>query len=151
MLLPFDGYAGQVMQLAKAIPSDKYNWRPTPETRSTAEVLAHIAYGVELMVDIALEQPSQEDLQKRFPVQRSKENEPRTKEQVIALLEQQFAAARKRIEPLRAGLLGRDALFFGRPTTIRGILALVDGHISEHLGQLVVYARVNGIVPPWSN
>jgi uncharacterized damage-inducible protein DinB len=151
ILLAFDRYKGQVLQLAKAIPEDKYNWRPAPGVRSTAEVFAHIALGVELMVDIALEQPAQEELKKRFPGQRLKENEARSKAQTISLLEQYFAAARKRIEPLRAGMLGRDASFFGQPTTVRGILAMADAHIAEHLGQLIAYARMNGIVPPWSN
>ena len=35
-------------------------------------------------------------------------------------------------------------------TTRRAVLAMLDSHISEHLGQLIAYARMNGVVPPWS-
>lgn len=34
--------------------------------------------------------------------------------------------------------------------TRRGVLTKLDTHLAEHMGQLVAYARVNGIVPPWS-
>ena len=39
---------------------------------------------------------------------------------------------------------------FGRETTLRGSFILVTGHFGEHLGQSIAYARVNGIVPPWT-
>ena len=39
---------------------------------------------------------------------------------------------------------------FGRDTTQRGAFILVTGHMGEHLGQSIAYARVNGIVPPWT-
>jgi hypothetical protein len=35
-------------------------------------------------------------------------------------------------------------------TTRRGILVFPDAHVGEHLGQAIAYARMNGIVPPWS-
>jgi hypothetical protein len=35
-------------------------------------------------------------------------------------------------------------------TTMRGLLTEVDTHIAEHMGQLMAYCRMNGIVPPWS-
>jgi uncharacterized damage-inducible protein DinB len=39
---------------------------------------------------------------------------------------------------------------FGTSTTVRGLWILTTTHMHEHLGQLVAYARSNGIVPPWS-
>jgi hypothetical protein len=46
--------------------------------------------------------------------------------------------------------LTRDVDLFGTPAPLGGALATIDTHIAEHLGQLIAYARVNGIVPPWS-
>jgi hypothetical protein len=46
--------------------------------------------------------------------------------------------------------LTRDVDFFGTPAPMGGVLATIDTHIAEHLGQAIAYARVNGIVPPWS-
>ena len=39
---------------------------------------------------------------------------------------------------------------FGRPTTVRGFLMIMQTHLHEHLGQSIAYARTNGVVPPWS-
>ena len=73
-----------------------------------------------------------------------------TKEQVIAALTDSFAEVRKTFENARPASLGRSMDFFGRPATQRGILISLDGHIAEHLGQAIAYARMNGVIPPWS-
>ena len=49
-----------------------------------------------------------------------------------------------------AGALTREIDLFGTPVPMGGVLAEIDTHIAEHLGQAIAYARVNGIVPPWS-
>lgn len=78
------------------------------------------------------------------------ETEPRSKEEIVKLLETSFEQVRNAIEPLRAGSLSRDAVFFGTNTTRRGVPVFLDAHLAEHLGQAISYARVNGVVPPWS-
>jgi hypothetical protein len=40
--------------------------------------------------------------------------------------------------------------FFGREVTTRQIYMVVLDHFSEHLGQSIAYARMNGVTPPWS-
>jgi len=40
--------------------------------------------------------------------------------------------------------------FFGSKITTRQLLLKMIGHNHEHLGQLIAYARMNGIVPSWS-
>jgi hypothetical protein len=39
---------------------------------------------------------------------------------------------------------------FGRDATVREVLFTMSNHVHEHLGQSIAYARMNGIVPPWS-
>jgi hypothetical protein len=39
---------------------------------------------------------------------------------------------------------------FNRQTTLRGSFLMITGHFGEHLGQSIAYARMNGIVPPWT-
>ena len=39
---------------------------------------------------------------------------------------------------------------FGRDSNYRSILLFLTAHLSEHLGQTIAYARVNGVVPPWN-
>jgi hypothetical protein len=69
---------------------------------------------------------------------------------VVAKLTESFATLRQAMEGSSAGSLSRDVEFFGRKTTMRGLLTQIDVHIAEHLGQAIAYARMNGIVPPWS-
>ena len=79
------------------------------------------------------------------------ETDPVTKEKVIVTLTESFASVRKTMDGIRsAGSLTREVDLFGTPAPFGGVLAQIDTHIAEHLGQSIAYARVNGIVPPWS-
>ena len=149
LLLPFSEMEKQVMELAKAVPEDKYGWRPGAGVRSFREVFLHIAYGNRLMLNIANGLKG-DDLQKAIADQMKSEGEGLTKEQVLQKLTEGFDAVRSTLENARAAGLSRDVDFFGTATTQRGVLASLDTHIAEHLGQAIAYARVNGIVPPWS-
>ena len=57
-------------------------------------------------------------------------------------------SARKRHEPAR--WLARSSSL-DRSTTQRAVLTMLEMHVAEHTGQAIAYARMNGIVPPWSN
>ncbi len=150
LLDPLNGLEKKVMDLAKAVPEDKYDWRPAPTVRSFREVFLHIAYGNRLMVDLAQKTPDPDTLKARIEKQWKDEAAPATKARVIEMLAESFEFARKTIEPLRAGALGADVTFFGASTTRRGVLIRLDNHISEHLGQLIAYSRMTGVVPPWA-
>jgi uncharacterized damage-inducible protein DinB len=70
--------------------------------------------------------------------------------EVIAWLKRSLDA----VKNSRVGLTPTD---FQRKVTINGREATIDGmylriivHANEHMGQLVAYARMNGVVPPWS-
>ena len=69
---------------------------------------------------------------------------------VIEHLNKGFAHAKKELEALDpATLTGKRALF-GKDRSTADIALLVGGDLHEHLGQLIAYARMNQIVPPWS-
>jgi peptidylprolyl isomerase len=149
LLLPFGELEKQVLGLARAIPDEKYGWRPAPGVRSVKEALLHIAFGNRLLLHV-LDAPPREQLGKEVEQNAKAEQEPLTKGQVISKLTDSFAEVRKTMEGATAGALSRDVDFFSTKTTARGILTEIDTHIGEHLGQLIAYARMNGIVPPWS-
>jgi len=151
LLLPFSDTESKVMALAKAVPQEKYAWRPAPGVRSFGEVMLHIIYGNQLLLNIATEDPSPEALQKQIADNAKNEKLPVSKERVLQLLAESFATVRKSLQEMRAGALGRDVKYFGRTTTQRAVLTVLDVHIAEHAGQAIAYARMNGIVPPWSN
>jgi len=149
LIMPLSEMQDQVVALAKAVPEEKYSWRPGPGVRSFKEVFLHIIYGNELLLNVANGSPVSE-LQKQIEANSKGEQQTVSKEKLIQMLTDNFAAIRSALEKERAAALGRNADFFGTATTRRGVFTFLDTHVGEHLGQLIAYARMNGIVPPWS-
>ncbi len=150
----------QIVQLAEAIPAEKYSWRPAAGVRSISEVYLHIALGNFLLLDIAgVKAP--DDLYrsvapggKRAEAIVAKNNEleksVKDKRQVIDLLKRSFTAVKDNFSKSDEAKLNQPVDFFGTKTTVRGIYLRILAHNNEHMGQSVAYARMNGIVPPWS-
>jgi uncharacterized damage-inducible protein DinB len=149
VLFSLDQVESEVMQLAKAIPEEKYGWRPGPAVRSVQQVFLHIAGATHLILSIA-EGAEEADVKKTIEDNDKGEQQPISKDKTLAALTESFAEAHKYLDEVRAQALTRDADFFGQKTTRRGILIFLDTHTGEHLGQAIAYARMNGIVPPWS-
>ena len=135
----------QLVALAEAIPPEKYAWRPGPGVRSTSEVLMHIAIanfgllnftGPKMPAD--LESP---DMEKTVT----------TKPEVIAWLRRSLDAVKTAHAGMKSAGLQRKVTVNGRDATVDGMYLRIIVHANEHMGQLVAYARVNGIVPPWSS
>jgi uncharacterized damage-inducible protein DinB len=151
LLLPFQDLEKQVLALAKAIPEEKYAWRPGPGVRSFQEVFLHIVNGNQLLVNVAINAPSREEVMKQIERNGKIEHDPASKAKIVGLLAESFAGVRQAMEGVRStASLTREVDFFGTPAPLGGVLANIDTHIAEHLGQLIAYARVNGIAPPWS-
>ena len=150
LLFPLGETEAHVMALARTVPEEKYGWRPAPGVRSFREVFLHIAYGNQLMLDISNGLKG-EEFEKRAAKQLGTDEKAElSKEEVIAKLSDSFAALRSALEDERTQTLARAVNFFGQDTTRRAVLTSLDTHIAEHLGQAIAYARMNGIVPPWS-
>jgi uncharacterized damage-inducible protein DinB len=150
ILLSFSDSEQKVLALAKAVPEEKYSWRPAPGVRTFGEVFVHIVSANQLLMKLATSTPSADELKMAFEEQSKLEKQTLSKERTIQLLTESFAAVRKSLESARPGNLAQSADFFGTPTTRRGIFVNLDVHIGEHLGQAIAYARMNGITPPWS-
>lgn len=150
LLDPLREIETKVLALANAVPEDKWDWRPSAGARSFREVFLHIAYGNRLMTDLAAKVPEKDVLNARIEKQMKDEKEALPRTRVVEMLTASFDYARKAIEPLRAGQLGAETAFFGAATTRRGVYIRLDTHVSEHLGQLIAYARMAGVTPPWS-
>lgn len=130
----------KVERLAQAMPAETYGWRPGEGVRSVSEALMHIAAGNYLLAD-ELGVPRPDDLPEDFQA-------VSVKEEVLAILRRSFEQAKTALETTCAGDLDRQVWSNG--TTARGVLLRLLVHANEHLGQLIAYARVNGVVPPWS-
>lgn len=134
-------YEKQILALAREIPEEKLAWRPAPAVRTVREVLAHIADGNRELTALAAGQPAAADAGLA----------PQTRAELVATLEASFAAARQQATPLRPAQLSREVTAFGEKTTVQGVHTMLVSHAAGHLGQLIVYARMLGITPPWSN
>lgn len=149
------GYRSEVMaevmvqedkltRLAEAIPADKYTWRPAEDTRSFAEVFLHIsAANYNLYKLVGTPPPTGVDL-------KGIEKSTTDKTKVISILKDSFAHAKQAIKNMPDADLEKSIDWFGGKNTERGILLFIVRHTAEHLGQSIAYARVIGVVPPWT-
>ena len=145
----FAGYlefnSGRVLQLAEAIPEDVYDWAPAEGVRSVSKALLHIAsanyffstfFGAEIPEGIN-------------PM--TLENEVTGKANIIETVKKSYTHISE------VGLKVPDDQFLDKVNFPNGMefnkrmtLMIAIGHVEEHLGQLIAYARSNGIAPPWS-
>jgi uncharacterized damage-inducible protein DinB len=145
----YDGEWGhvsrQLVALAQAFPQDKFGWRPGSGVRSTSEVFMHIAAANFWLLSLTGQRLPPEINQQNF------ETSTTDKAQVIDWLKRSLEAvktAHAQVKP--ADLERRVKIVDNRTGTVDGIYLRIIVHANEHMGQLVAYARVNGIVPPWS-
>jgi uncharacterized damage-inducible protein DinB len=139
-LANLDDVQQKIISLAEATPAEKFSWRMDSDVRSVSEVYMHIAGGNYFLATfLGADAPKMNgDMEKTVT----------KKAEVIAELKKSFEhlrAAVNKVEDLEA-----PVKMFGNTTTRRGVLMTVHGHLSEHLGQSVAYARMNNVVPPWS-
>ena len=72
------------------------------------------------------------------------------KAQVIDHLNKSFAYAKQTLEGIDPATLTAKRRVMGQDLALPNIILAVGGDMHEHLGQLIAYARMNHIVPPWS-
>jgi uncharacterized damage-inducible protein DinB len=72
------------------------------------------------------------------------------KPEVIDWLKRSLDAVKTARAQLKPGDLQREVKINGKDVTVDGMYLRIIVHDNEHMGQLVAYARINGIVPPWS-
>jgi uncharacterized damage-inducible protein DinB len=158
----FDGEWGhvsrQLVALAEAFPQEKFSWRPGPGVRSTSEVFMHIVTTNFYLLSITGPKMPADIL--RLCVSNpckpaDIENSVTAKPQVIAWLQRSLDAVRTARANLKPGDLQRkvkteDRDITSHGATVEGMYLRIIIHANEHMGQLVAYARVNGITPPWS-
>jgi uncharacterized damage-inducible protein DinB len=139
----------KIMALAEVIPEGKYGWSPTPETRTIANALMHVATEWYVYVPMVMGGrppegfgPPRETVPKLEKVA--------TKAEVVDHLKKAWAHARQQIESADLTPLLGTRQMFGRSFTLPELVLSMAGDLHEHLGQLVTYTRSIGEVPPWS-
>jgi len=133
----------ELVSLAQAMPQEKYTWRPEEGVRSVSEVYLHVAAGNFGLTAVAGAPP--------YPGFKFQGFEKSTtdKAKIIELLNQSFDYAEKSIANMSEADMSTPRNFQGFNTVGAVIFHLV-AHCHEHLGQSIAYARMNGVVPPWT-
>ncbi len=143
-----DGLRKKFMALAKAVPADKLAWRPMKETRSFHDVFAHVAaegntetamFGGQLPAGSLADFDAEEARLGKLP-----------DDQLIAVMDESLKTLSATLAALSLDRMNTSIVYYGRPTLPRVAATYTLNDLHEHLGQLVSYARMNQIVPPWS-
>ena len=141
----FDVSMRKFIALAKAMPAERYDWKPGPGVMPVALVYAHVAHynynyptgnmGVAVPAGIALD---------------TLEQKVTKKEDVVALLERSAEFVRTNVGKMSDEQLTKTTKLYGRDVPQWAVLVQLLAHMNEHLGQSIAYARSNNVVPPWS-
>jgi uncharacterized damage-inducible protein DinB len=141
----------EVVSAAEAMPEDKFNFAPAngefKGVRTFAMQIKHIA-AVNYMIGAAV-------MQEKPPVDLNNEAGPAnitSKADTVKFLKDSFAYAHKSLAGLNeSNLLEQVKPPWGdHPLTRLSLVTIMMSHPFDHYGQMVVYLRMNGIVPPAS-
>jgi uncharacterized damage-inducible protein DinB len=135
----FQRASTEILDVAEAMPAEKYGYKPTPEISSFGEQLVHVAGITQRFVDTAKGTKTE-----------APHHAATTKPEIMELLKKTFQNAQDAINPLTDAQLMEPVKFpFGDRTVTRATFWQGPLYqIRNHHGQLVVYLRMNGIVPP---
>jgi hypothetical protein len=158
LLRNFENQEYEVRSAAEAMPAGKYDFRPTndsfsetnpafgPKTvRTFAEQVKHVAcanFAFAAELD-GTKPPEACDMGGPSPA--------KTRAELLTYLRDSFAAARKSL----AGVTAKNMFDpiegpYAGPNTRLGLAEVIIWHAADHYGQLVLYLRMNNIVPPAS-
>src|SRR6185295_1662406 len=144
ILFQIDQAREKLISLAEAIPAEKYTWRPGEGVRSAGEVFNHVsAANYFLPTFWGAKIPAGVD-------PRNLEKDGGDKAKTVDTLKKSFDSLKQEIQAVPEADLGRQIKMFGHDATVRDAMMVLASHAHEHLGQSIAYARMNGVVPPWS-
>ena len=141
--------------IARDIPEDLYSFRGAEGTRTVGELLTHIALGGRFQEQVVLTEKRTTmvgfDFLKYRDALIEETNTPRTKDEIIALLQEQGENYAKAVEALSDDFVAESiSMPPGAPQASRGrfeLLASVKEHEMHHRGQLMLMERMLGITP----
>jgi DinB superfamily len=124
----------KIVKLAEEFPEDKYDARPVPDIRSFADQLRHVAFW-NRYVHKTLRREEADGQANELP----RASYP-TKAKIVKAVRSTFDDVTKEFSGMNGSASKADA---------DTMVSFIE-HGGEHYGQLVVYARLAGVVPPAS-
>lgn len=140
----FNYSSQRLLDLARAMPAEKFSWSPDGEAYTFERVCMHIARYNYLYPDNSLSIPAPED------VDLENIESITGKKEVIARLERSVNHVKDVMEQMPESKLSEEAELYGRTVNGQAVLMQLITHMSEHVGQAISYARMNDVVPPWN-
>ena len=135
----------KISELARVMPADKFSWAPGEGVMEVGEVYMHIARYNFMYLDqnLGIAPPNAFDYADIESI--------RDKEKVREIHEMSVRHVMEQVGALTEAKLAGETELYGRTVQGWAVLLQLVSHMNEHVGQSVSYARMNGIVPPWSN
>ena len=143
-LLDLEAVNKKCVDLAEVLPSDKLTWRPSPDTRSFAEVFLHVAGERYAILSMMGATPPA-----GFKA-RELEKSTTERDRIVEDLNQSWDFANKTINGMSNADFAKPLPKLGPQANDGDVVYILIADAHEHLGQLIAYARQNGIVPPWT-
>lgn len=152
LLVDIDQVRGKLIQLAEAIPESTWAWRPGEGVRSVGEVFQHVAADNYLLaIPLGSAAPANTGIVlDDYGTVQAYEARDLDKDRAIAEMQASFDHLVEAMAGVDASDLAGTVQIFGNDFTGQALLVLTTTHLHEHLGQMIAYARTNGVVPPWS-
>jgi uncharacterized damage-inducible protein DinB len=136
----FDMIKANLSKTAAKVPEDVYSFKPTPEVRSFAELIGHVADANFMICGAAAgEKAPQGGFEKKT-----------AKAELAKALDDSIAYCDKVIASLDDVKGAATVQFFTGPAPKLGVIFFNISHCNEHYGNLVTYMRLKNIVPPSS-
>jgi uncharacterized damage-inducible protein DinB len=143
-MFDLDAVNKKFVALAQAIPAEKFTWRPADGTRSIAAVFLHVSgerYGILALMGAT--PPAGLDL-------KNLETSTTDKTQVIEQLNKSWEFTKSTINNMTNAEFAKPQPKLGPEANSGDVVYILVADAHEHLGQIIAYARFNGIVPPWT-
>ena len=145
---------GNTIQAAEDIPEDKYGFRPTPDTRTIGQLLAHIAVGPRFQLHVhttGIDDLKQVNFMELVPKLTAEEATPRSKAELLAFLRSEGERFATYLDGLSDAFLGQSVRMPPSATPAAKsrfeMLLSPKEHEMHHRGQLMLLQRMVGVVP----
>ena len=138
-LIKWENSKNYLLEIAKAMPEENYNFKPTKRQMSFQEQLLHIRQN---MIWLSETYFTDDNFKK------SEKITPKTKQEVIKELKKTFNNVSEIINNIEIKELACLVDFFAGTKSKLQILNLLQDHVTHHRGQIIVYLNLNDVKPP---
>ena len=141
-LVKFKNAKTYTLSIAEKLNTDKFDFKPVKEEMSFKEQLVHLGENIYWLSSTYIKEEIN-------PIKTNKNRASEmNKEQILEFVASAYEYALKAMKELDEKTLSKEFNWSGSKMNKFQFLNLIQDHQSHHVGQLIVYLRLNGIAPP---